>query len=63
MINTWASMQKAQVDRLTYINPVDERACSERACPALGGKPAHYRSDQAWFSCSVNKSLNNILER
>lgn len=44
MINTWAIMQKAQADRLIYINPVA-------------------REHHAWVSCSVNKSLNNMLDR
>ena len=42
MINTWAIMQKAQADRLIYINSDDERSrrgkqacCGEQACPAL----------------------------
>ena len=52
MINTWAIMQKAQADRLIYINSDDERSrcgkqacCGEQACPALGRaaalKPEH----------------------
>ena len=44
-------MQKTQADRLTYIKSCDEGACSLAT------------EHQAWVSWSVNRSLNNMLDR
>ncbi len=44
-------MQKAYAIWLTYINSYGEGACSLATVR------------QAWFSWSVNRSLNNMLDR